>query len=304
MSITKPLKGPIVECVPNFSEGRRPEVIKAIMNEIDSVPGVKVLDLHSDQDHNRSVITFIGKPEAVIEAAIAAVRASERLIDLNKHEGVHPRLGAADVIPLVPIRDISMPDCISLARELAKRIWNETDIPTYLYGFAALRKDRIRLEKVRMKGFEQMRELVKKEKKRRPDFGGPELHRTAGASIIGAREPLIAFNVNLRSKDLDIAEEIAEAIREKNSGLVGLKALGLRLSSGRCVQVSTNITRTDLVSPCRVFELIKDEAAKRGVSVIGSEVVGLMPLNSVIMSTKDGTMLDSFSQSRVIELNL
>jgi glutamate formiminotransferase len=304
MSITKPLKGPIVECVPNFSEGRKPEVIKVIMNEIDSVPGVKVLDLHSDPDHNRSVITFIGKPGAVVEAAIAAVRASERLIDLNKHEGVHPRLGAADVIPLVPIRDICMPDCIDLARDLAKRIWNETDIPTYLYGFAALREDRTRLEKVRLKGFEQMRELVKKDKKKRPDFGGPELHPTAGASIVGAREPLIAVNVNLRSKDLKVAEEIAEAIREKNSGVPGLKALGLQLSSGGCVQVSTNITRTDLVSPLRVYELIRGEAEERGIRVASSELVGLMPLNSVVMSARDGMMLDSFDQSRVIELNL
>jgi glutamate formiminotransferase len=149
-----------------------------------------------------------------------------------------------------------------------------------------------------------MRELVKKDRKRRPDFGGPELHPTAGASIVGAREPLIAFNVNLRSKDLEVAEEIAEAIREKNSGLAGLKALGLKLSSGRCVQVSTNITRTDIVSPYRVYELIKAEAEERGVSIAGSELVGLMPLNSVVMSARDSMMLDSFDQSRVIELNL
>ena len=304
MSITKPLKGPIVECVPNFSEWRRPQIIKVIMNEIDSVPGVKVLDLHSDPDHNRSVITFVGKPDSVSEAAVAAVRASVRLIDLRKHKGVHPRLGATDVIPIVPIRETCMADCISLARDLAKRIWNEVEVPTYLYGFAALRRDRTRLEKVRMKGFEQMKGLVKRDKRKRPDFGGPGLHPTAGASIVGAREPLIAFNVNLRSKDLNVAMEIAEAIREKNSGLVGLRALGLRLSSGRCVQVSTNITRTDIVSPFRVFDLIRKEAGDRGVSVLGTELVGLMPINSVFMSAKEGAMLSSLDESRVIELNL
>lgn len=304
MSVNKPLKGPIIECVPNFSEGGRPEVVRIITNEIDSVPGVKILDLHSDPDHNRSVITFVGKPDAVVEAAVAGVRASARLIDLRKHKGVHPRLGAADVIPLVPIRDACMEDCIALARDLAKRIWNELDIPTYLYGFAALRDDRARLEKVRLKGFEQMRSLVKKDRKKRPDFGGPDLHPTAGASIVGAREPLIAFNVNLRSKDLEKAKEIAEAIREKNSGLVGLKALGLALSSGKCVQVSTNITRTDLVSPYKVREIVKSEATKRGVTVLGSELVGLMPLNSVIMSAGQGMMLEQLGQSRIIELNL
>ena len=304
MSITKPLKGPIVECVPNFSEGRRPQVVKVIMNEIDSVSGIKVLDVHSDPDHNRSVITFVGKPNSVMEAAVAAVRASVRLIDLRKHKGVHPRLGATDVIPIIPVRETCMADCIFLARELAKRIWNEVEVPTYLYGFAALRQDRTRLEKVRMKGFEQMKGLVRRDKRKRPDFGGPGLHPTAGASIVGAREPLIAFNVNLRSKDLDVAMEVAEAIREKNSGLVGLKALGLRLSSGKCVQVSTNITRTDIVSPFKVFDIVRREAENLGVSVLGTELVGLMPINSVFMSAREGAMLGSLDESRVIELNL
>jgi glutamate formiminotransferase len=301
MSITKQLKGPIVECVPNFSDGRRKRVIDTISNEIDSVPNVRVLDVHSDYDHNRSVITFIGKPAAVLEAGIAAVRAASRLIDLREHEGVHPRLGAVDVIPLVPIRDIGMGECVKLAREMAKRIWLELDIPTYLYGNAALKKDRIHLEKVRLKGFEQMRELVLKDKSRRPDFGGPALHPSAGASIVGARAPLIAFNVNLKSRDIEVAKEIAEAIREKNSGLIGLKAMGLKLSSGRRVQISTNITRTDLVSPYKVFELVREEAGKRGIEVACSELVGLMPLDSLMRSMRDAVRLDSFDRSRVVE---
>ena len=304
MSEKKELKGAIVECVPNFSEGREPDIIKVIMNEIDSVQHVKVLDLNSDIDHNRSVITFIGQPSAVIEAAVAAVRAASRLINLNKHQGVHPRIGAADVVPIVPIRGISMDECVALARELAKRIWNEIEVPTYLYGFAALREDRIRLERVRMKGFEQMRELVTKDKTKQPDFGGPVLHPTAGATIVGARAPLIAFNVNLNSTDLNAAKKIAEAVREKNSGLIGLKALGLELKRLACVQVSTNITRTDVVSPYAVFEKIKGAAEKRGISVKGSELIGLVPLNSVINSTKESIHLGLLNSSKIIELNL
>lgn len=304
MSVTGPLRGPIVECVPNFSEGKRHEVIEVIMNEVDSVPGVKVLDLHSDPDHNRSVITFIGRPYRVVEAAVAAVRASKRLIDLRKHKGVHPRIGAADVIPLIPIRGITMDECVVLARDLARRVWIELEIPTYLYGYAALRKDRFRLEKVRLKGFEQMRILVKKDAKKRPDFGGPSLHPTAGASIIGAREPLIAFNVNLKSNDLKAAMDIAEAVREKNSGLMGLKTLGLKLPSERCVQVSMNITRTNQVTPFQAYDLIRREASKRGIEVLRSELVGLMPLNTVINSAGQAVQLDSLAPSRIIELNL
>lgn len=304
MSVTKQLKGPIVECVPNFSEGRRKRGIDTIKNEIDSVPKVKVLDVHSDYDHNRSVITFVGSPASIEDAAVAAARAAARLIDLRKHEGVHPRIGATDVMPFIPVRDCTMQDCVRIARDVAKRIWMELEIPTYLYGYAAKREDRRRLEKVRMKGFEQMSELVMKDRSRRPDFGGPALHPTAGATIVGARDFLIAYNVNLKSRNLRIAKDIAEAIRERNSGLVGLKALGLMLSSGKCVQVSTNITRADLVSPYQVFELVKAEAEKRGVKADCSELVGLMPLCSVLGSARDSVRFESLDPSRVIELNL
>jgi len=304
MSVTKQLKGPIVECVPNFSEGRRKRGIDTIRNEIDSVPKVKVLDVHSDYDHNRSVITFAGNPAAVADAAVAAARAAARLIDLTKHEGVHPRIGATDVMPFVPVRECTMKDCVKLAREVAKRIWEELEIPTYLYGYAAKRDDRVRLEMVRMKGFEQMSELVKKDKTRRPDFGGPGLHPTAGATVVGAREFLVAYNVNLKSRDLGIAKDIAEAIRERNSGLPGLKALGLTLRSGKCVQVSTNITRADLVSPYQVYDLVRIEAEKRGVEAGASELVGLMPLCSVVNSVRDSVKFDSLDSSRIIELNL
>lgn len=304
MVLHKELKGPVVECVPNFSEGKSREIIETIKGEIDSVRGIKVLDTHSDIDHNRSVITFIGGPKAVVEASVAAVRSAARLIDLTKHTGVHPRIGATDVLPLIPIRDITMEECVELARDIAKRIWRETDVPTYLYGYAATRDDRQRLEKVRSRGFEQMRELVRRDDGKRPDFGGPELHPTAGATIVGARDPLIAFNVNLRSQDLNLAIEIANEVREKRSGFTGVKALGLMLSSDGCVQISTNITKPDLVSPFAVFDKIRIEAEKRGLEICESELVGLMPLGAVLESTRASLRLESFDRSRVIELNL
>lgn len=304
MSAPRDLKGPIIECVPNFSEGKDEHIIRAIANEIDSVSGVKILDINSDSDHNRSVITFIGTPASVVDAVLSGVRAAVRLIDLRKHKGVHPRLGAADVIPLVPIRDIGMSECVDLARILAKRIWEELEVPTYLYGEAALRSDRKRLENIRMKGFEQMRVLVKKEKMRKPDCGGSSLHPTAGASIVGARWPLIAFNVNLKSRNLAAARKIAEAVREKNSGLLGLKALGLELKSKRCVQISMNITRADMVTPYAAYQKVVEEADKLGIDVLGSELIGLMPLSSLIDCTRDAVKLESLAANRIIELNL
>lgn len=304
MTAPKGLKGPIVECIPNFSEGRDRHIISTIANEIDSVAGVKVLDINSDPDHNRSVITFVGEASAVLEAAVASTRAAVRLIDLRRHEGVHPRLGAADIIPLVPIRDIEMSECVKFARTLAKRIWEELEVPTYLYGEAAIREDRRQLEKVRMKGFEQMQILVKKDQSKRPDFGGPALHPTAGASIVGARWPLIAFNVNLNSTDLDAAKEIAAAVREKSSGIIGLKALGLELKSKRCVQISMNVTRTDKVNPYTAYHKVVQEATKRGIEVLGSELIGLMPLDSLLGCARDALKLESLSANRIIELNL
>jgi len=298
------LKGPVVECVPNFSEGREPHIIRTIQNEISSVPGVKVLDTHSDVDHNRSVITFIGGPDAVVDAALAAVRSASKLIDLNRHEGAHPRLGAADVVPLIPVREMDMEGCIGLARDLARRIWNEIQVPTYLYGYAALKENRRRLEKVRLKGFEQMRELLKEDDDRRPDFGDDELHPTAGATIVGARDYLVALNVDLKSDDLQTAKVIASAIREKNGGLPGLKAMGIRLESKSCVQVSMNITRSDLVSPFQVLERVRKEASIHGIEVLGGELVGLMPMQSALSSLKEAVMLEDLEPRRIIEFNL
>jgi len=298
------LKGAIVECVPNFSEGRDPHIIRSIANEIGSIRNVKVLDIHSDSDHNRSVVTFAGRPNAVADAAVAGVRAASRLIDLNRHTGVHPRLGAADVVPLVPIRNIDMDACVALARSVAKRVWNDLGIPTYLYGEAALRKDRKRLEKVRLGGFEQLKGLVKGDPSKAPDNGGPQLHPTAGATIIGARYPLIAYNVDLGPEDLEAAKSVARNIRESNGGLPGVKALGLHLESKSCVQVSTNITRPDLTSPFQVFDKIREEAEKRGLTVLRSELVGLMPAEAAISSVRHAMLFEKFDEGRIIEFNL
>lgn len=294
----------IVECVPNFSEGREEHVVRSIVNEIRSVPNIRVLDVHSDRDHNRSVVTFIGGPDEIEEAALACVRAASRMIDLKGHRGVHPRLGAADVIPFVPIRNVEIEDCMRIARKVAKRIWQELEIPTYLYGHAALRGDRARLENVRFKGFEQVSGLVESEEDKRPDFGGPKLHPKAGATIVGARYPMIAFNVDLDSRDVNIAKEIASRVREKNSGLAGVKALGRYLESKSCIQVSTNITRTDSVSPNRVFEAIESEASDRGIDVLRGELVGLMPIKSAVSSIQEILHLEDFSGDRIIEMNL
>lgn len=304
MTELKGLKGAIVECVPNFSEGREPHIIRSIANEIGSIANVKVLDIHSDSDHNRSVITFAGRPNAVVDAAVAGVRAASRLIDLNRHRGVHPRLGAADVVPFVPIRDIDMDACVTLARTVASKVWNDLGIPTYLYGEAALREDRKGLEKVRLGGFEQLRGLVENDSSKAPDNGGPSLHPTAGATIIGARHPLIAYNVDLDSKDLEAAKAIASSIRESCGGLAGVKALGLHLESKSCVQVSTNITRPDLTSPFQVFERIREEAQRKGINVIRSELVGLMPVEAAISSVRHAMRFEHFDEGRIIEFNL
>lgn len=304
MTDSKALKGAIVECVPNFSEGREQHIITSIANEIGSIGKVKVLDIHSDTDHNRSVITFAGEPNAVADAAIAGIRAASRLIDLNRHRGVHPRLGAADVVPFVPIRNIDMAECVVLAKAVAGRVWKELGIPTYLYGEAALTEGRKRLERVRRGGFEQLRELVENDQSVAPDNGGPGLHPTAGASIIGARHFLIAYNVDLKSEDVDLARAIAGRVRESGGGLIGVKALGLHLESKSCVQVSTNITRPDLISPFQVFERIRDDARKNGVEVLRSELVGLIPAEAVVASIRHAMRFEDLDGRRILEFNL
>jgi glutamate formiminotransferase len=216
----------LLECVPNFSEGRKTETIDRIAGEIESVAGVVVLNRHIDVDHNRSVITFVGGPDAILNAAIKAVALAKELIDLRGHAGVHPRIGATDVLPFVPVSGVTMDECIALAHEAGRRIWHEHSIPVYFYERAALRPERLRLEYVRGKGFEWLRREIEINPERATDVGDPELHESAGATVVGARPFLIAFNVNLQTSDLSIARSIVRALRERDGGLPFVKALG------------------------------------------------------------------------------
>src|SRR5438874_1742880 len=221
----------LVECVPNFSEGRKPEVIEAITRSVQLLRGAIVLNRHIDPDHNRSVITFVAPPDVIVGAALHAVRQATELIDLRTHAGVHPRIGATDVLPFVPVSGVTMEECVRLAHEAGQRIWRELSIPVYFYERAALRPDRARLEYVRGKGLEWLRQEIEINPDRAPDVGDPKLHESAGATAVGARPFLIAFNVNLRTSDLSIARGIAREVRERDGGLPFVKALGFELQS-------------------------------------------------------------------------
>ncbi|HHY98345.1 MAG TPA: glutamate formimidoyltransferase [Firmicutes bacterium] len=293
----------LVECVPNFSEGRREDVVRAIVAAIGSVDGVRVLDYSMDYDHNRSVVTFVGKPEAVKEAAFLGVAKAAELIDMNKHRGQHPRIGAADVVPFVPISETTMDECVELARELGEMVANELRIPVYLYERAALNPARRNLADIRKGGFEGLsREIQSPE--RRPDFGAPEMHPTAGAVAIGARDYLVAFNVNLGTDDLAIAKRIARAVRGSSGGLVNVKALGIKLESRGIVQVSMNLTDFRKTPIHLVFNLIKAECERYGVQIVGSEIVGLIPQEALLDAAVYFLRLNNFMPEQVLENRL
>src|ERR1041385_4283283 len=264
----------LVECVPNFSEGRKCETIDRIASAIQSVDGVVVLNRHIDIDHNRSVITFVGEPQAITDAAVKAVATAKELIDLRTHAGVHPRIGATDVLPFVPVSGVTMDECVALARAAARRIWQELSIPIYFYERAALRPDRVRLEHVRGKGFEWLRREVETNPGRAPDVGEPKLHESAGATVVGARPFLIAFNVNLRTDDLSIAQNIAHEIRERDGGLPFVKALGFELHSRGVVQVSMNLIDYEKTGMATAFGAVSEAAGRRQVEILSAEIVG------------------------------
>ncbi|MDA1195556.1 MAG: glutamate formimidoyltransferase [Planctomycetota bacterium] len=266
----------LLECVPNISDGRRPAVIAEIAAAFAS-GGAVLLGTDSDADHNRSVITLAGTPEQVVAGAVAGVRAARERIDLNAHEGAHPRMGATDVVPFVPLGDATTADAIAAAVATAERIWKEVGVPTYLYGDAARVPARANLANARRGQFEGIRSSIATDPERRPDFGDPAVHATAGITAVGARFFLIAYNVNLATRDLSIAKEIAKAIREKDGGLRGVKAMGFELAEKGQVQVSMNLVDYRQTSPVEVFDVIAAKARAAGVPVAGSEVVGLIP---------------------------
>ncbi|MCS7220926.1 MAG: glutamate formimidoyltransferase [Anaerolineae bacterium] len=292
---------PLVECVPNFSEGRRPEVIRAIRDAIASVSGVRVLDVHSDADHNRSVITFAGLPEPVLEAAFQGIAMAARLIDMEQHRGQHPRLGAADVVPFVPLRGVTLADCVALARRLGQRVGDELGIPVYLYEAAATRPDRVNLADVRRGEYERLKEEIATNPDRAPDFG-PRTVGSAGACIIGARMPLIAFNVYLNTDDVSIAKAIAKAVRHSSGGLRYVKALGVK--AGGLAQVTMNLTDFRHTPLHRVVELIRREAARYGTTIHHSELVGLIPQEAVLDAAAWYLQLDDLTPDRILENRL
>jgi len=292
---------PIVECIANYSEARRPEVIQAIADAIRSVPLVRILDFHSDDDHNRTVITFIGPPAEIEEAAFRSIAKAAELIDLDEHTGEHPRIGATDVVPFVPISDVSMQDCVAIAARLGKRVGDELSIPVYLYEQAATRPERQNLETIRRGQYEVLKEEIATHPERKPDFGPSKLG-PAGATVIGARNPLIAYNVYLTTDDLTIAKKIARSIRHSSGGLRYVKALEM-LVEGRA-QVSMNLTNYHGTPVARVVEMIRREAQRYAVSIHHSELVGLIPQEALVDAAVWYLQLDQFEPEQVLEKKL
>ncbi len=294
----------IVECVPNFSEGRRKEVVDAIAKSIASVPGVRLLDTEMDPNHNRCVITFVGDRNAVAEAAFQGAKSAVARIDMNNHRGEHPRVGALDVLPFVPISGVTMDDCVALAKSVGKRIADELQVPVYLYEAAATRPDRKALPDVRRGEFEGLKIAIETDPERKPDFGPAKLHPTAGACIVGARPVLIAWNVNLGTKDVTVAKRIAKAIRESDGGLPAVRAKGFELADRGLVQVSMNMTDYRKTSLVQAFEAIRELATKEHVEIVESEIIGLVPLDAVLVGATQYFKLARFHREQVLEARL
>lgn len=293
----------VIESVPNFSEGQRGEVISAIVNRVKEVPGTKVLDISSDPDHNRSVLTMIGDQDSLKGAILGLFEKAVELIDLTKHQGEHPRMGAVDVVPFVPIKGVTMDDCISLSKELGEEIAEKFNIPVYFYEESATREERRNLAYIRKGQFEGFFEKIKLPEWQ-PDCGSAEVHPTAGVVAVGAREFLIAYNVNLGTDNLEVASNIAKAVRHISGGLRYVKALGMTMEERKLVQVSMNLVNYKKTPIYRVFELIRAEARRYGVPIVGSEIVGLVPNDALLGAAEYYLQIENFSPSQVIENRL
>ncbi|MFZ0635063.1 MAG: glutamate formimidoyltransferase [Candidatus Acidiferrales bacterium] len=294
----------LIECVPNFSEGRDTSKVDAIVAAMRAVEGVYLLDRESDADHNRSVITLAGEPEPVAEAALRGVGKALELIDLTRHSGAHPRLGATDVVPFIPIEGVTIEDCVALAKRVGREIWNRYRIPVYFYEAAAQRPERANLENIRKGQFEGLRDDVPRNPDRAPDIGEPRLHPTAGAVVVGARKFLVAYNINLNTPDVEIAKRIAKNIRFSNGGLRYVKAMGVDLRARHVAQVSINMTDFEQTPLHRVFEMVKREAERYGVTILGSEIVGLIPKRAIELTADFYLQLEDFSPAQVLENRL
>lgn len=291
----------IVECVPNFSEGRDPGVVHAIVSAIRDVPGVLLLGQEQDEDHHRAVITFVGPPDAVVEAAVRAAAVARERIDLRRHQGVHPRIGALDVLPFIPVQNITLAECAQLAQRAARLIWERCGIPSYLYEAAAQREERRNLADVRRGGFEALLREAESNPDRRPDIGGPHLHPSAGAVAVGARKFLIAWNVLLRSEDVSAAREIASLVRQSSGGFPFVKALGLSLPSRGITQVSMNLLDFEETPMQPVFDVICEEAERRRIEVIGSELIGFLPRKALEVNVRNSLRFLNLQPDRVLE---
>jgi len=291
----------VVECVPNFSEGRDPRVVESLVESVESVTDALVLGTHIDPDHNRSVVTFVAPPDGIVEAAVRVVARAAELIDLSRHAGQHPRMGACDVLPFVPVRGVTVEECVALAHEAGRRIWEELQIPVYFYESAARRPERRNLADVRRGGFELLREQIGTVPERTPDVGEPRVHPTAGACIVGVRPLLIAYNVTLKTGDLGVAKRIARAVRERDGGLLHLKALGFELESRGVVQVSMNLTSYERTNLHHAFEAVRREAEAAGVEVLASEIVGLVPQAALYAAAAHFLKLENYTPDVVLE---
>jgi glutamate formiminotransferase len=294
----------IVECIPNFSEGRSAAVVSEIAAAISRGPGLAVLGKTMDADHNRSVITFAGSPEAVAQAALRAVGKAAELIDVRSHSGVHPRIGATDVLPFVPVEGVTMEDCIELSVAVGEEIWQRFGIPVYLYEESARVPERRRLENIRRGQFEELREAAATQPSRKPDIGGPALHESAGAVVTGAREFLIAYNINLASEDIAVAKRIAQRIRASSGGLPHVKALGLALPTRKQTQVSMNLTDFRRTPVHVVYDAVRGQAEAEGVAVAGSELIGLIPKAALEMAADHYLRFENFTPDAVLENRL
>ena len=294
----------LMECIPNISEGRRMELVEEFADIVRAVPGVTLIDYSSDASHNRSVFTFLGDPEQVKEAAFRFAKHAVEKIDLRVHEGEHPRMGAVDVIPFVPIRDMDMQECVELSKQLGKRLADELDLPVFLYEESASAPHRKNLAAIRKGQFEGMAEKVL-EDQWHPDFGGNRIHPSAGVVAVGARQPLIAFNINLDTSDVSIAKKIAKIIREKDGGFRAVKALGVMLEERNIAQVSINMCDYKQTPLYRVLEFVRFEAARYGVHVVGTEIIGLAPMMAFVDAADYYLQIEKFDAfKQVLECHL
>lgn len=290
----------IVECVPNFSEGRDLQKIEQIVETFRGKAGVKLLDYSHDEDHNRMVVTLVGEVEALKQAVVEAIGVAVKIIDLNHHTGQHPRMGAVDVVPFIPIKNVSMEEAITLSKEVAESVAHKYGLPVFLYEKSATTPNRENLAVIRKGEFEGMADKIK-QPDWKPDFGPAECHPTAGVVAIGARMPLVAYNINLDTSNLEIATKIAKNIRHINGGLRYVKAMGVELKERNITQVSINMTDYTRTALYRAFELVRIEAKRYGVSIVGSEIIGLVPMEALIDSASYYLGLENFSMQQVLE---